>query len=396
MLSGILVNKFFAIYFGAPGITLLAHFQNLVSLVTQVPNDGVNRGIIRYWSNPSLDSREKNHLLMAGLWLNLVIFLLSLVFIFMFRDYIFRYFNYSIVQTPSLWILFAAILVYILNLFFLSVILSFQYIKPYAILNLIGALAVAAAVIAGTGTRNINYALLSFLTGSAVNFLFTFYYVIRRRLVRPVSAGISTRDLKKLMEFVLMALSVLAFGKLVEFYIRSMVIGRFGMNLTGLWQAVVKMSDGYTMVFINTVGVVYYPQVSALIFDPDELRPYLRDVLKIVTALTVGGLLLVFACRYPLLSLLYNDTFRVAADLMPLQLIGDFFCILSYLLTYIISAQARTSTFIALQGLSAVFYVLLIHFLIPWMQIMALPAAHAIRYVLYFIILVFLNRRLLF
>jgi PST family polysaccharide transporter len=396
MISGIVINKFFAIRFGAPGITLLAHFQNLVSMATQIPNDGINRGIIRYWSDQKIDPEEKQRLLVSGLILNLVIFLLSVLSVLVFRNFVFRYFDITLISLPVSWILIISLFIFILNLFLLSVILSFQKIRPYAILNILGATITGLAVIAGTGTHNLNLALISFLAGSAINFLFTFLYVIRHRLIRPVLARISPGNLWKLGEFILMALSVLVFSKLVEFYIRGVSIDKFGMLQTGLWQAVVKISDGYTMVFVNTVGVIYYPQVSSLILDTELLRNYLRDVLRIVAVITLAGLVLVYLFRYPILSLLYSNNFHSAADLMPLQLTGDFFCIISYLLTYIISAQARTRTFIALQAISAVFYISLIYVLIPRMNILAFPAAHLIRYVFYFIILVVLNRRTIF
>ena len=395
-LSGIIINKIFALQFGTQGITLLAHFQNLIGLVTQVPNDGVNRGIIRYWSNNELSPVQKNRLLVTGFYLNLIILAAGLGGVWFFQGYIFRFFNAALLTRDLVWIMVAAILVYILNLFLLSVILSFQKIRIYALINIAGAIAVTIVVYAGAQTHNISYALVAFLAGIAINFLFTIFYIVKHKLIKPVTGGMSVQNLKKLGAFVLMAVSVLACGKVVEFYMRTLSINEFGMNMTGLWQAVVKMSDGYTMVFINTVGIVYYPQISALIFDPDQLREYLKDVFRIVTLVTITGLFLIFIFRYPILTILYSHDFRAAADLMPLQLIGDFFCIISYLLTYIISAQARTRTFVMLQVISAVFYILLVHIMLPYLNIMTFPAAHAIRYVIYFIILITLNRRILF
>jgi len=65
-LCALATNKLFAMYFGTTGITLFAHFQNLISLITQVPNDGINRGIIKYWSGNQLNQNEKHRLFKAG------------------------------------------------------------------------------------------------------------------------------------------------------------------------------------------------------------------------------------------------------------------------------------------------------------------------------------------
>jgi O-antigen/teichoic acid export membrane protein len=206
----------------------------------------------------------------------------------------------------------------------------------------------------------------------------------------------SGKSFKNLGEFVLMAASVLVFSKLLDFLIRDHAIQTFGFHQTGLWQSVVRLSDGYMMIFINTVGVVYYPQIASLIFDVEQLRSYLQGVIKVVAPVSAIGLLFVFFLRDPILTILYSKEFTSAGILMPFQLIGDFFCILSYLLTYIISAQARTRIFIALQAGSAMIYVLFIILLENSQGIMALPAAHALRFSIVFIILVIVNKRILF
>ncbi len=193
-----------------------------------------------------------------------------------------------------------------------------------------------------------------------------------------------------------MAASVLIFSKLVDFIVRDYAIQEFGFHQTGLWQSVVRLSDGYMMVFINTVGVVYYPQIASMIFDTEQLRNYLQGVLKVIVPVTAVGLIFIYFLRSSLLSVLYTSEFIPAGELMPYQLIGDFFCILSYLQSYVISAQARTRTFIALQAGSAVIYIGFMILLSNTQGIMAIPEAHALRFFIVFIILIILNKRILF
>jgi PST family polysaccharide transporter len=245
-------------------------------------------------------------------------------------------------------------------------------------------------------TNPLLYALLAFVFSHAAGLLFSAYYVIKNKYVSIVKASLPADGFSKLGEFVLMASSVLIFGKLTDFIIRDYAIQHFGLHLTGLWQSVVKISDNYMMLFINTVGIVYYPQISALIFDTDQLRIYLRDVIKIVLFVSITGLSLIYLFRQPVLIILFDRNFLPAEELMPFQLIGDFFCFLAYLLTYIISAQARTRTFIFLQAGSAIFYIGLVIFFTSMYGIEGIPVAHAARYGLLFLILIFLNKRILF
>ena len=169
------INKLFAMYFGTTGITLLAHFQNLISLVTQVPNDGVNRGIIKYWSGDHLNQTEKHRLFKLGFILNLIILIITLMLIYVFRDYILRDFGFSF-STLTVILVLTGILLYIIHLFLLSVILSYQKIKIYAIINAIGSVIVVLAVYIFSGSKNLNYTLISFILAQASAVIFSLLY----------------------------------------------------------------------------------------------------------------------------------------------------------------------------------------------------------------------------
>jgi len=387
-------NKLFAIYFGTTGITLIAHFQNLISLITQVPNDGINRGIIKYWSSSDISQIQKQKYFIAGFIMNLMVLGLTLVLLFFFRGYFFRDFNFNF-SLPVLILLIMGISLYIVHLFFLSIILSFQKIKIYALINALGSIIVVFAVWLVASRFSLEYTLLSFILAQSLASILSLLYCFHKKFILPVKERISKEDFKQLGAFVLMALSILIFGKANDFIIRDYAIQTFGMHQTGLWQSVVKLSDGYMMLFINTVGIVYYPQVSSMILSTGHLRQYLRDVMKIVIVISVTGLILIYIIRTPVLTLLYNPDFIPAGDLMPMQFVGDFFCIISYLLTYIISAQARTRTFIILQGVSAFFYIGLVFLLTSTLGIKGIPVAHAIRYSVLAVILIILNKRII-
>jgi len=325
----------------------------------------------------------------------MIILIITLSLIYIFRGYILRDFGFTF-NTPTLIMILAGILLFIIHLFLLSVILSFQKIKIYAIINAIGSVIIVLAVLVIAGKRNLNYTLITFILAQSAAVVLSLLYCLHKKFIKPIKERISTKDFKKLGELVLMALSVLLFGKITDFIIRDYAIQSFGMHHTGLWQSIVKISDGYMMLFINTVGIVYYPQISAMILNSEQLRQYLRDVLKIVIVISVTGLILIYVARVPVLTLLYNSEFVPAGDLMPMQFIGDFFCIISYLLTYINSAQARTRTFIILQAASAIFYIFLVYILSTNLGIEGIPIAHAIRYTVFAIILIILNKRIIF
>lgn len=389
------VNKIFAIYLGATGIALLAHFQNLIGIMTQLPNDGVNRGLSHLLMFRNEKSEIKK-LTGSAFIFNIVLFTAAGVILLVFQDYFFKYFILSLDDRNFYMIFFAAVFVFIVNLFLQAFILSLKNAVIYAVSNILGVVLLLGLVFIGARTRIIDYALLAFCIGQALNVLATISIIARYRSAGAFSFRFSLKAFKKMSQFLLMVFSALVFSKLVDYGVRQFAIDAFGFRMTGLWQSVVKISDSYMSLFISTVGVVYYPQVSALIFDTDQLRKYINDVLYIVIPVTGVGLILIYIFREPVLHILFSREFVPAQHLIRFQLVGDFFGIISYLLIYIVSAQARTLTFILLQFGSAALYLGLIFLLVDDMGIETFPLAHAFRFVIFFSVLVILNRRILF
>jgi O-antigen/teichoic acid export membrane protein len=394
-IARLVVNKIFAVYLGTPGIALLAHFQNLIGILTQLPNDGVNRGLSHLLQS-SKNASEKSKLTGAALTYNIILFSLMASIILIFNDYFFGFFIHTIDEGYFYLIFFLAVLVLIINLFLQAFILSLKNAAIYTLSNILGIALLLIIVYFGARTISIEYALLAFGVGQAVSILVTLVIILQYKSAEGLSLYFSSRSFKKLSEFLLIVFSVLIFSKLVDFGVRHYAISEYGLKLAGLWQAVVKISDSYMSLFIATVGVVFYPQVSALVFDTDQLRNYIKDVLYIVVPVTVVGLILIYIFRIPILSILFTPDFEPAHYLMKFHLIGDFFGIISYLLIYIVSAQARTATFISLQFGSAVLYIALIAFFSSFYGIEALPLAHAGRFVIFFMVLTIINRRILF
>jgi len=389
------VNKIFAVYLGPTGIALLSHFQNLTGILTQLPNDGVNRGLSHLLMYRNDETAVKK-LTGSALLFNIVLFAIAGGVLLIFRDYFFKYFIQSLNERNFYLIFFGAVFVFIINLFLQAFILSLKSASIYAVSNIIGVALLLGLVFAGARTRIADYALLAFCIGQAVNILATLSIIARYRSAGNFSFQFSFKAFKKLSQFLLMVFSALIFSKLVDYGVRQYALDQFGFHLTGLWQSVVKISDSYMSLFISTVGVVFYPQVSALVFDTDQLRKYIKDVLYIVIPVTAGGLILIYIFREPVLHILFSKEFTPAHHLIRFQLVGDFFGVISYLLIYIVSAQARTVTFILLQLGSAALYLGLIFLLVDGLGVETFPVAHAFRFVIFFSVLVILNRRILF
>ncbi len=397
-LGGLTINKLFSIYLGSAGLTLLSHFQNLTSLFTLLPSEGVNRGLMKYWSDPKIDEFEKKKLFQTGLWVSAFIFIVVLGLLYFWqREYFFDRFIKEYTPSEFLKIFIPAVFLMILSGYLNSIILSLRQVRAYALINIVGLVLLVGTVYFGITKGTIDQALLSFSVGYGLMFFCALFYLIYRRKDIKLSMGKpDSQSFKRIFKFLAMAISAIAFGRLLDFAVRDYVIGLYGLEKTGLWQSVAKMSTSYMLVFTGTVGVVYYPKMASLIHDRVNLKTYVIKVMGFVAFVSILALGVYYLNREFFLTAFFSAEFKQAAYLVKFQAFGDFFAILSYLLAYLLSARVETMRYIGAQVLSAIIYVALIWILIQPLDLEALTVAYMWRYIGFFLILVFFNRKLLF
>lgn len=396
-LGGLTINKLFAVFLGTTGITLLSHFQNLISLFTILPSEGVNRGIMKFWSDPKLEETRKKQLFRTGFWITNVLMLLILSVLLWYRGLFFDRFIEHLSTKDFLIIFVPAVFLTLMTALLNAVILSHRDVKNYAIISIVGVLLLTGTVYFGITKGNLDEALLSFVVGYALMFFCTLVYFLKHRKTYNLSFKAPDRKSARMIwSFIIMAISSIVFGKLLDFGVRDYIIEEFGADRTGLWQSVVKMSTSYLLVFTGTVGVVYYPKMASLIHDNSALKSYVQKVMGFVAFVTILCLGIYYFNKGFFLNLFFADGFDRAGYLVRYQVVGDFFCIMSYLLAYLLSARVQTWKYIKAQFFSAVIYLGLISLLLEQYNLEALTIAHMCRYIGFFLILVIYNRRLLF
>lgn len=397
-LGGLTINKLFSIYLGPAGLTLLSHFQNLTSLFTLVPSEGVNRSIMKYWSDSQLSKEEKKAVFHTGLWVTIAIYALTFVGLYVWQgDFFFDRFINDLETKDFLLIFIPAILLMLLSGYLNSVILALRKVRAYAIINIIGLILLVGVVYLGIQSDNRDQALLSFSVGYGLMFFCALIYLLIKKTAVGISIGLPQKKaMGRIFRFLAMALSAIIFGRFLDFMVRDYVIDLYGLERTGLWQAVAKMSTSYLLVFTGTVGVVYYPKMASLIHERSALKAYVLKVMGFVCLVSIIALGVYWLNKEFVLKLFFAEGFEQGAYLVKYQVIGDFFSILSYLLAYLLSARVETTKYIFAQLFSAVIYVGLITVLIDHFNLESLTIAYMFRYIGFFLLLLWMNRRSLF
>lgn len=397
-LGGLTINKLFSVFLGPAGLTLLSHFQNLTSLFTLIPSEGVNRSIMKYWSDPQLSEQEKKKVFQTGFWVTLFIYILTFAGLFVWQgDFFFDRFIRDLSARKFLIVFIPAVFLMLMSGYLNSVILALREVRAYAIINIIGLLLLVGVVYLGIRSENQDQALLSFAVGYGLMFFCALIYLIIKRKRYHLSFGKpDTKSMGRIFRFLAMAISAILFGRFLDFMVRDYVIDMYGLERTGLWQSVAKMSTSYLLIFTGTVGVIYYPKMASLIHEPKALKTYVLRIMGFVALVSVMALGVYWLNKEFVLGLFFSKEFEKAAYLVRYQVVGDFFSIISYLLAYLLSARVETTRYIFAQLFSATIYVALIYILIGHYNLEALTIAYMWRYIGFFLLLVYMNKRTLF
>lgn len=378
----LVINKLFAVFYGPNGITLYSHFQNLISIVTTVPDGGVNVGAIKFLAPARLRSATYKRYFWASFLLNLLCIGLALLLIFSFPGYFLDVFLDADAQVWRWGLYFAAgVCLLTLNVFLLSVLLSQRALKWHMLSTAAGALAGVLALYVSRGVWPLEQVLLLVLGAQASVFILTLAILGWQRLLPSVGRlRIPCSVYRGLGKYILMAISAVVCLKLTNFYIRDYVIAQFNLYQTGLWQAVVKVSESYSAVYTSLVGMLVYPRMAALANQHEALRKYTRATFLLVLPALAVGLLVVYLLRDWVLLLLFNQDFVQAGYLFDYQLLGDFFRMWSIILTNLMVIRTQVRLYIAWQVGSALLYIILVYLLLEPLGLEGVTMAHALRY----------------
>ncbi|MCU0389993.1 MAG: hypothetical protein MUE81_02650 [Thermoflexibacter sp.] len=395
-----IINKLFAIYFGSAGMTLLAHFQNLLSFATAFVGEGLNKGVIKYLSDKHLADQERKIFFVVGGILNVFIFVCACLITLLNHKNFAQFMGNFPFHQWFLWLIIP-LLVNLLNLFCLSVVQSQQKFKLFSFLNTLNIALSTALIFLSIRYQDISIALLAYNLGQGVSLLITvpLAWQILKNLF-PNYALLTKQNLQnkivKLNDFMAIGLSIVLFSRLGFYAMREFNMATFGMTQTGFWEASMRISDGYTFAFNATFLAIFYPRVSNLLLYPEQLKKYLWQTFQLLSPLILLSLLVVFWLKESFIILLFDETFLPATALVSWVIFGDFFKFINYLLSNVLIAQGRTWLFICLQGIFIGLSFILVYLLAPHFGLQSLPITWVSTYILSVVVLGIILRKELF
>jgi PST family polysaccharide transporter len=137
------------------------------------------------------------------------------------------------------------------------------------------------------------------------------------------------------------------------------------------------------------------PKLSSLKTDL-EIRNEIIKGFKIILPIVFFGCLIIYYSRFFIIKTLYTLSFSRMETLFLWQLVGDFFKMASWILSYLILAKAMVKIFILTEVLFTVLYVVFGFVFVHYFKSLGITIAFAVNYILYFMTMLYIFRKLLF
>jgi O-antigen/teichoic acid export membrane protein len=396
--SGLVAGKILAVFIGPSGMAIIGNFRNAINTADTFSTLGIQHGIIKYVAEDGKE-QEKVYRLLSTVFISIFCFVAVLsgaVFLLAgtLDELIFtREHSYAWVFK----VLAFTLPWHAANIIFMAVINGLGKFKQVITVTMAGniiGLAISTFLI---WYINLPGALLGLIISPALLFVFSFYLIHRQfngfSFLKRKNFDITI--LKKLLSFSLMSLVNIVLGQIIFISIRNMIIAKAGIEEAGFWEAMNRIAFFYLM-FVTTLLTVYFlPKLSAA-ENNKETRKIFSGYYKGIVPLFIAGCIVVYLLRFFIINVLLTKEFIPMEKLFLWQLLGDIIKVCALILGYQFFARKMTKAFIITEILSFAVLYLSSLYLINLYGSEGAVMAHAVTYVVYFVVLVIWFRKLLF
>jgi PST family polysaccharide transporter len=180
-----------------------------------------------------------------------------------------------------------------------------------------------------------------------------------------------------------------------QILLRNLLIAEVSIEGAGYWQGMMKVSDGYLLLIVTSLSTYYLPKLASLKTDKD-LQKEIFSGYKIILPSVLFGCIVIYYMRFFIIKLLYTPSFTPMESLFFWQLVGDFFKMAAWILSYLMLAKAMIKIFIITEIVFTILYVGLGYIFVHYFNLQGITMAFALNYIIYFLTMLFLFRRLIF
>ncbi|HEX2628161.1 MAG TPA: O-antigen translocase [Chitinophagaceae bacterium] len=397
MLSGIISTKIAAWTIGTVGMAVVGNFLNSINILSMFATGGIGQGVTKfiaeYYDQPEKQKKVIAHAVRITLVSTILTTLVVLIFANQYGLLIFKSSEYN-----SIIILFGILLVlYSFNMLFVYIINGFKQYRRFvrvSVISSIAALAVSVLLVLQFGLYG---ALLNCVLSQTVIIIVTIAFVYKDDWFKSIfrSTAIDWRMIRLLSGFTAMTLISTFMMQFSQLNVRGYISTHLSPHHAGVWEAMNRISSMYLTIVTTSISTFYLPRLAE-IRDNEVLRNEIIRTMKIVLPPLLLACICIFLGRDIIIWVLFSKEFHQVRDLFAFQMIGDFLKMSSWLVALLFLAKAMTKQFIFAEVFFNVSWIVTSHILVDRFGLQGSTMSYAFSYLLYFLIVLFIFRRLLF
>jgi len=345
--TAFLSNKVVALYLGPPGIALIGQLWNFSNIMQTISSGGINTGVTKYIAEFRKDKETIRRILITSFTIVTTNSILISIILVLFRDFL----SNTILNANIYSIVFAffgvTIVFFNYNNLFIAIINGFNNYRSYFKLNVamnISNLLLTVTLIYFFDKKG---ALISIVISGSIVFFYSFNLLKNEDWFSNVFSKLTLykTEFKLLLLYAIMTLISATINPISQVIIRTNIISSISIEKAGIWESINRMSSFYLFIITNTLAVYFIPKISAL--DMRDIKKEVISFYKLVLPLTLSMQIFIYLLRYHLVIILFSKEFIIVTELIYIQLLGDFFKVSVYVLSYLLVAKAMTVPFIA-------------------------------------------------
>lgn len=390
LVISLFVQRLLAQIVGEAGIAKIGSLRNLIEMLGSFSSIGVFSGVVKYVAQYKEDKEQLQKLFSTTTVF--VIFGSFTVFLILFFGA--DYFSYKMFETTDFRYLIRLLAVTIpfigMYRVYNGVVNGLSRYKRLASIDLFSYVVSSILTVVLLLTHNLDGAMIAIAITPVIQFvvLLVIFLKVLREYVQFSKLSFKIPMAKELLSFSLMSFFSTILLNYVEIDIRVMIQDKIHINDAGIWTAMTNISKNY-MVFSQAIFSLYVLPKFAGIFTKKEFKSELFDIYKTLLPLFGVGMFVIYIFRYWVIQIIYPD-FTEMAPLFKWQLLGDFVRLASLVLGYQFLAKRLVRNFIFTETLSLGLFYGFAYYLTDIYGVEGVVMAHFYRYIIYFIVVIYL------
>jgi len=394
LITGFILSKSIAFFLMPQGMALTGNLRSFLSSIQGVSISGLQNGVIKYTSEFKNDEAKLKKIISTSFFIVAFFTVLVSTILFSFSSYIsdliFSNHNYAY----AFKVLAFVLPLFTLNAFLLAIINGLGKYKKIIIINTIGYALNAIIVVLLLWKYKLEGAILAMVIMPSVLLIITLFWI---KEVKSILGNIAIKSFSKtyfngLGSFVIMALFSALTIPMVHIFIKNYIIDTIGFVEAGYWEAMIKISQYYLMFIMSLFSLYLLPKLSHNQTD-EGFVSIAKQFYKTILPIVVIGFFSIYFLRYWIVRITLTKEFLPIQDLFFWQLIGDFFKIVAFVLAYQMQAKKMFYTYL----LGEFLYVLVVYmasiYCIDKFNLEGVVIGHAISYMFYFMLMLFIFRK---